>query len=183
MEETIEQKYDRIRPLITNGCLGLVRGKSLIAKGIEWADKAYFSHAFLIYAVGDRLLCIQAMADGVQPNFLSQEIFANVDFCILQPQFPQEHIDDCVNAAFTKAEKGIHYNYKQLLNILIQKKFGYDIQQLHDSVDNICSVFAAWTYGSLLPLKCYSQEVIKADYISPMDLIRFLDPSEIKIIG
>src|ERR1035437_6266206 len=123
------------------------------------------------------------MAEGVVPAFLSTGKMANLDFTILRPQFQQEQIDKCVDIAFTKSETGIPYNTFQLLNILFQKKLGYDVKQLGNSKDNICSVFAGITYGGLLPLTCYSYDKIGQDYLTPMDFIRFMDTSQIKIVG
>ena len=181
--EPVTDKYSRLRPIINNGDIILVRGKSLLARALQWGDHAYFNHALVVFKVGDRLLCIQSMAQGVIPAFLSTELLANIDFTILRPQFSQERIDECVNEAFTKSENGIPYNTFQLLNILIQRKLGFDVKQLGNSKDNICSVFAGITYGGALPLTCYSYTVTGQDYLTPQDFIKFLNPSEIKIIG
>src|ERR1019366_9951821 len=106
----IQSKYNSLRPQINNGDIILTRGKSILARLIQWSDKAYFNHALVVFAVGDRLLCIQAMAQGVVPYFLSQEILSNEDFCILSPKFPQAHKDECVNAFFVKEQTGTKYN-------------------------------------------------------------------------
>ncbi len=186
---TIQEKYRRLRPMINNGDIILVRGYSLLAKAIQWGDSkdgenAYWNHALVVFKVGDRLLAIQSMAHGVEPDFLSTELMANEDFMILRPLFPQDLIDDCVNASFSKAESGIPYNVWMLPKVLFYRKSGWDIKRLGENpAKNICSVFAFWTYGQLLPLKCYSQYVIKQDFITPQDAIRFIDFKEITTIS
>lgn len=187
-KEFIKNKYDYFRPFINNGDIGLVQGTSLLSKGIAWGDSengvnAKWTHAFVVHKDGERLLAIQSMAAGVEPAWLSTEVLACADVAFLRPQFSQGLIDVCVDKFMTKAESGIPYNKAMLIKILMFRKFGWDIKKLGDDLGkDICSVAAFWDYGQLLPLTCYSQSVIKQDFITPMDGIRFLDPAQIKII-
>jgi hypothetical protein len=184
----IKDKYDYFRPILKNGDIALVQGISLLAKSIAWGDaengvNAKWTHAFIVSEVGERLMAIQSMAQGVDPAWLSKEVLGCADVIFLRPQFPQELIDSCMDKFMVKAESGIPYNKAMLLKILIYRKFGWNIKELGDNEKkDICSVAAFWDYGQLLPLTCYSKETIKQDFITPMDGIRFLDPAQIKIL-
>lgn len=186
----IEAKYNNIRPSIKHGDIILVRGRSPLTRIIEWADNAYYSHALVVFKMGERLLAIQSMADGVGPMFLSTEVMKNVDFCIIRPkvQWPQWSIEytvnECVNSVFSRAEAGIPYDYAELVKILLHEKLGLKIKNIQGNPrQNICSVFAGNTYGSLYPITCYVKAFNKKGYLTPQDLIRFADPSEVKIIA
>ena len=178
----IQDKYNALRSSIQNGDIILTRGKSILALLIQWSDKAYFNHALVVFRVGDRLLCIQAMAQGVVPYFLSQEILDNADFCLIKPLFPQAHLDECVDAFFTKTQNGEKYNKFALLKILLAEKLGIKSKEDFSQRD-ICSTAALWNYGSTLPLTCYFPEKIGRNYITPMDAIRFADPAQVDIVG
>ena len=185
--ENIRDKYARLRPQIKNGSIILVRGRRILPRIIEWADKAYYSHALVVFKMGDRLLAIQSMADGVGPSFLSTEVFANIDFCILNPvigQVSQARVNRCVETVFNKAESGIPYDIAELPKILLREKLGINIKNIQGNPkQNICSVFAGITYGGLLPLKCYRSPFTRKGYLTPQDLIRYALPQEISIVG
>ncbi len=186
---TIQEKYLLLRPQIDNGDILLIRGHSFLASGIQWADNvgagpAYWNHALVVFKVGDRLLAIQSMAKGVEPDFLSTEVFANFDFCILKPNQTQEKKDICVDAVFDKAQEGIPYSDWLIPKVLIYRKIGWDIKKLGENhAKNICSVFAGITYGGLLPLNCYKDINAKQGFITPQDIVRFADPKEVSFIG
>jgi len=187
---TIVEKYAKYREQINNGDIILVRGNSVLARLINWGDakggrNAYFNHALVVlkqeFQENMRLFSLESEAHGVTPNFLSQELLSVDDFVIVRPIAPQEVIDKAVNIVFNEGEKGIPYNYGMLFKVLMARKFGYNSKKLgSDEHKEICSVFAAQTYGGLIPLKCYSKEAINQPFITPQDIIRFADPSEVK---
>lgn len=186
---TIDEKYAQYRAQIDNGDIIGIKGKSLLSKTISWGDSkddehAYLTHALVAMKDGDRLLALESEAHGVRPDFLSQVIADSLDFVILKPLVSQARKDEAVNAAFDEGAKGIPYNYAMLPKVLMYRKFGWDIKKLgDDNFKNICSVFAAQTYGGLLPLPCYSRAVINQDFITPQDLIRFRDPGQVGMIA
>ena len=184
--ETIKEKYDRLRSQIGNGYLINVRGSSALAHAIQWGDSkngidAYYSHSLVAVTRGNRLICLQSMSNGVELDFLSNEIMANVDFCIIKPLCSQDILDKAVDEYFDQAQSGIPYDFMMLPKVLEQRKFGIHVTP--DKGKNICSVSAYWTYGGKIPLKCYSSEVIGQPFITPQDGIRFADPKEVEIIG
>lgn len=182
--ETIKEKYARLRPFIRNGDIINVRGTSLLAKTIQWSDKAYFNHSLVVQKVDDRIeLAVQSLANGAGPMYLSTEIYQNVDFTILRPQKLQDIIDANVILFAQAVANGIGYNYWQLPKILIKEKLGFNTNLGNDKTKDICSMLAASKYGGLYPFRCYANVIEKDGYITPQGLIRFLDPSEIKIIG
>lgn len=179
----VRRKYKRLRSSIESGDIILVRGRSLLTRIIEWADGSYYSHALVVFKVGGRLFAIQSMADGVVPFFLSTEIFANIDFCILKPVCDSTYRIEALNAAFKKAERGIPYDYLELPKILLTKKLGIKFKNIQGNKhENICSVFAGHTYaGKICPSYEHAYKAI--GYLTPQDLVRFAQPSEIQIIG
>ena len=185
--ESIQEKYARLRSSADNGDLFLVRGKSLLADSIKWGDakdgvNAYWTHAGVIRKTSERLEALQSLGQGVVPSILSTEIFANVDFCFLKPLFPQSVKDDAVNAFFDEAERGIGYDYWMLPKVLAARKLGIKVQP-DDKHKAICSVSAFWVYGSKLPLTCYASVKEQSAFITPQDGIRFLNPTEIRVIA
>lgn len=179
----VQRKYKRLRPCIESGDIILVRGKSWLPRVIEWADNAYYSHALVVFKVGGRLFAIQSMAAGVCPAFLSTEISANVDFCILKLELPQDVVDRALNVAFNKAENGIPYNFIELPKILLKEKLGITIKNIQGNKrENICSVFAGYTFAAQV-VSCYLEAYKKRGYLTPQDLIRYAIPSQIKIIA
>lgn len=181
--KAINRKYKRLRGSIQNGDIILVRGKSWLPRIIEWADKAYYSHALVVFKVGDRLLCLQSMASGVEPYYLSTEIGANIDFCILRIEEAPNIINRVLDRVFVKAEYGIPYNFMELPKILLAERFNIKFKNMQGNKrDNICSVFAGHTYASKL-CTCYEDAYVKKGYLTPQDLIRYAMLSEIQIIA
>ena len=181
----IQVKYARLRPQITNGCIINVRGHSLLTRIIEWTC-GYYSHSLLAFVVGERLFAIQSVAQGVAPAFLSTEIFANDDFVILKPKFPQAQLDDAVNKYFAIAERGIPYNFFELPKLLLKLKLGIYIGNMQgNKADSICSVSAGYNFGGLLPIKCFVDYYNANNYLTPQNLsdLAKANPSEMDVIG
>lgn len=179
----VKNKYTCLRSFIENGDIILTRGKSLLSKTIRWTDDSYWNHALVVFKKGERLLAIQSIATGVKPDFLSAMIYRNLDFCIIKPLVSQQRKDECVDVVFEKGADGIPYNVWQLPKALIYKKLGINIKKLGANPHkNICSVFAAITYGQLIPLNCYSAINEKQGFITPQDMLRYADNS-VEIIG
>lgn len=179
----INDKYAANRPYINNGDVMLIRGNSFLAKSIQWADKSYYNHALLVWkGSDDRLFAIQAQQDGVVPFYLSQEIAANIDFCILRPKFEQWIIDKNVKTAMDASEAGIPYNKAMILQILMQRKLGWDVKKIGDNKKkDICSMFTGIRYGTLFPISCWSEsaQYEHDNFLTPQDLLRFAKPDQI----
>jgi hypothetical protein len=187
MNDLITDKYNIYRPQIHNGDIILIRGNSLLARLINYGDRkngvnAYWNHALVVLSDQGRLIAIESEAHGVRPDFLSQVISGSLDFTILRPLVcDQAKIDQCVNVAFADGEAGIPYNYGMLPKVLIYRKFGWSIKGLGDNLHrDICSVYAGWTYGGLLPIGCWSRGVINQEFLTPQDMIRFIDKYQVQ---
>ena len=189
--ETIQEKYARLRPQITNGCIINVKGHSLLTRIIAWAT-GYYTHSLVAVQEGDRIkikqpmLAVQSVADGVCPAFLSTEIFANDDFCIMRPKADQAHIDDCVDAYLAKTEKGVPYNFWELPKLLLKIKLRINIKNVQGNPnDAICSVSAGYIFGGLIPIKCYVDAYNKNGYLTPQNLrdIAKANPDQLETIG
>ena len=182
---SIERKYKKLRPSIESGDIICVRGNNVLPKLIEWADKAYYSHAFVAGGLGSRIVAIQSMADGVQPYWLSKEIESNIDFCIIKILVPPNMKNRALNEAFRKGEKGIPYNFTELPKILLKEKLGINIKNMQGNPsEDICSVFAGHTYAGKI-CSCFENVYIKKGYLTPQNLVDIakLNPSHLQIIG
>ncbi len=182
----IKEKYSKFRPYLKNGDIMLIRGNSFISKSIQYFDKSYYNHALLVYDDGERLFAIQAgPSDGVAPAYLSEVIRENTDFCILRPKYEQSVIDKHTSTAMDKSEDGIKYNKMMILQVLLKRKFGWNVKKLGDnSNEDICSMFTGIRYGKLFPLTCFTESAgyKENNFLTPQDLMRCSNPTQISVL-
>ncbi len=186
---TIAEKYEKWRPLLLNGDIINVSGTSLLSKAIKWGDNAKWSHSLLCMIDNidgvPRRLALEAEANGVRPDFLSQVILSGCDdFIILRPLFFQSAKDKAVNGAYNAGEAKIPYDVLALPKILMYKKLGLKSKIMSGYPHKeICSVFTGREYGNRLPLTCYNDIINKQGYLSPQDLIRYFSSKEIELLA
>ncbi len=85
--ETIEEKYTRLRPLIQQGDQILVHGKKALARAIQKGDSdAYFNHIGVVGNIAGSLFIIDSNSNGIEPARLSKRIlsYEGGDFLILR---------------------------------------------------------------------------------------------------
>jgi hypothetical protein len=189
----IDDKYNLARKDIDNGFIALFRGTSMLAETIKWGDavknekgiyeKAYYTHAGLVFRKGDRLLIIDSNANGVHPDFLSLRVKQYQDFCMINPVgFSGLQIEDAVNKAMARAESGIQYNFALLPRIAVARRLGIDLKRMGDN-DNrdICSEFTGRRYAGYLGVTSYAKAMGEQGFITPHDHIRYLD-NQLKVL-
>lgn len=187
---TIAEKYSLYRSHINNGDIINIRGNSMLARIINWADakdgvNAYWNHSLVVMEEGNRLLALEAEANGVRPDYLSQVILSSKDFCILRPIVaPQELIDEAVDKSFIAGENGIPYDTWSLPKILAYRKVGLKSKIMSGYPHKeICSVYAFETFGSLLPLTCYNTIIGSQGFLTPQDGIRYRDGKQVQLLA
>lgn len=163
--------------ILQPGDIILFRGGSWLSKTIQYFDNAYYNHIGIIDKYRTDWIIIDSNAPGVHPDWLSNRLKDYLDICILRPIRPQHEIDWALEGVTYKASLGIKYDFSLMPRVAISRKFGYDIKKLGKENRDICSEFAR-RYTNVLDIKCYQ----KGDWVTPQDFIRFLDPTEIKII-
>ena len=184
---TIQEKYLAARPQISNGDIVLFRGTDFIAKSIQYFDNAYYNHCGVVFNKGDRLFVLAAVAQGVHPDFLSLQINTFEDFAIIKPNkdfFHSGQVDLSVDCALSKAEAGIKYDFDLILRIAFERKAGIDIKNLGESeTRDICSMFAGQRYATqCLAASSYVSELNKGGFLTPEDLVRFIQPQEFTLL-
>ena len=171
----LEAKYERLRPKIKNGAIALFRGSSALSKTIQWADDAYYNHSGLIFDAGGRLMILDSNAPGVRPEFLSERIEQYVDFCILNPTYSSQTLNNAVNMAIDKDRaRNFKYDFMLLPKVLVQKKLGKKVNHNLDSNRTICSVFTGYHYAMFLGEYTWVNQALKENFITPEDHLRYI---------
>jgi hypothetical protein len=178
---TIAEKLSIYTPLFNNGDIVLIKGTGLLGRLINWGDDCYWNHALVVKRDGSDLFAIESENAGVTPDFLIQELKKVADFTILRPLFPQATIDKALEDAFKAGQGGIPYDVWALPKILLYVKLGIKSKVMSDYPHKeICSCFVAQQYGGRLPLTCYDDLIKNQGFITPQDMIRFIDKYQVQ---
>lgn len=174
----IQDKYNAFRSQIQNGDLMVFRGKGVLAKLIQYFDKATFNHIGIVWEANGRLFILDSNAPGVNPDFLSDRIKTYVDFSVIHIKKPDTDKALKLNLIMDKAQQGIKYNYRRLLRIAIYKKLKWQIKKLDGGEGrDICSQFAQ-EYTNLWPINCFKDHPL----ITPEDFLRSADGTEAEVL-
>lgn len=143
--ETIRAKYQRVRPFITDGCLGLISKPAFVSKFIRrhdrnpdftWAD---ISHVMLVFEKAGRLFVLDANPNGAKPGLLSDRINLSDNCIFIKPLCSAEITKTALSNAILRAENGISYDFingvKELINRRYKTNFTITDRDEHD----ICS--------------------------------------------
>lgn len=143
MNETIQEKYARIRPLINDGDIILFRGKKALAKIIQECDSdAYYNHVGIALKIHGALFIIDSNANGVEPARLSERIEKYVDFDVMRSFDNEKAIEIAIQKSLLKQDqKKIKYDYCNGLKALLNRKFKTSFETHIESYRNICSMF------------------------------------------
>jgi hypothetical protein len=179
MKIDLKKKYAEARPYITAGDIILFRGKRLLARAIQYFDKAYYNHIGVVYECCGRLMIVDSMAKGVHPEFLSTRINEYQDFCVIIPNSSIR--DRALSEAFRKADEGIKYDYWLLPRIALSRKLRADFNKPSNMSRDICSEWVR-RYTNFMQIKCYSEYNVQIkNWITPEDFRRFANDKEVKI--
>ena len=172
------KKYEENRHLIRTGDVGLMVGKSLLSKSIQYFDNTKFNHVLIIFESFGRKFVVDSNAPGVHPEFLSSRMNKYIDFRILRPKRPEGKIISALKLLLTP-ENPIEYDFQLLLRIGIIRKTGLNLTGLGSKEKDICSEYFR-KYSDILEMKEYNYE--KLPLITPGDIDRYLNPENMEII-
>ena len=145
--ETINQKYRRLRNLITDGDLILFHGTGLVARTIQAADSSYYNHVGVVFKKLGAFYIVDANADGVQADRLSRRINKyrkGGDFTIIKPLRTSQEIETALTKLLTRSdEKTIKYDFANGIKELLNRKFGWSLVVEADESHDICSDFVS----------------------------------------
>lgn len=172
-KETATAKYAECRPHIKNGDMILYRGTSILARGIQYVDKAYYNHIGVVWEPEktDRKLTVDMWSDGVHCCPLSRRMAGYMDFCVMRPNVSPDKIDLALRTILNEWDgRDIKYDSLLVLRVALIKKTGIDITGLGDRKKFICSELVQF-YVDLLDIGTFS----KIELITPQDFIRNSD--------
>lgn len=139
----IIDKYEQLRPQISDGDLILFHGTGIMARIIQNCDKAYYNHIGVVIEKHGALFIVDANANGVQADRLSYRInkYKNGgDFCILKPNVGLILKDKAMDKLLMRSNnKTIHYDFKNGFKELLNRKFGWNLTIKMRSEHFICS--------------------------------------------
>lgn len=165
--------YYEKRSQIPNGSIVLCHGRSLLSKTIQWADSSYWNHSELVYWAGNRLMCIGANVDGVNPHFLSNVIEDYADFKIIYPNpsfFNQRQIDTAVEYTLDYTEKNrMEYDYFLLPRVLLARKLRLPVKRGIPYGKTICSMFTGFHYAKRIGVEEWVNHASKENFFTPQD--------------
>lgn len=178
----IEEKYNKLRPLIKDGDIIIFHGTGLMAKLIQFCDKSWANHTGIIFKSHGALFIEDSNANGVQSDRLSWRIkkYKGGDFKIIRPNIDRQLIiDELSNLLMRGDSKWIQYDFvngtKELLNRKFRTKFKI---KLHEDY-SICSAYDA---NYAINLGIVTKDFIKLAIVFPQDFLRYLNYEKAFII-
>ena len=172
---TVPQKYIDNRDNIQNGDLILYRGNSMMAKAIQYLDRAFYNHIGVVWKVEDpeskeyRILTLDMWSKGLVVVPLSERMSGYDDFCILRPNVTQDKIETAIFDGLRLWEGKLGYDYSLIFRVALIKKLGIDVTSLGKTDRYICYEFA----------QAYCKNFINTynniNLITPEDLRRYID--------
>jgi hypothetical protein len=176
MEESIAEKYKRLRKNIKEGDLILFHGKKALAKTIQESDSdAYFNHIGVVGEMGKALFIIDSNANGVHPERLSERVlsYEDGDFIILRSEKSNYHIQKAFSKLMKRQEAiKIKYDFKNGFLALINRWFKTKFKTKIKSDRNICSMFVlpyALELEMVVPLEDMNNLFFPQDYIRQLN--------------
>lgn len=173
-KETIQQKYARLRPFISQGDLILFHGERLLAQTIQESDNdAYFNHVGVVGEITFAKFIIDSNANGVEPDRLSERLLKYKDFCVIKPNKTTKEINLYLSELLMRQDQHkIKYDFingaKALLNRLCRTNI-FKTKQVQ--YRKICSMF---TYDYALKLEMIEPMKDEDRLFFPQDYIRFI---------
>src|ERR1035437_932212 len=177
--ESIQDKYQRIRPEITDACMFLMSRNRPVSKIIRWSDNADFSHIGLIFEKVGRFLIIDSNSNGVHPELLSVRIDECDNFLIIKPLCSIDIINDELCKSFTRASLGIKYDFKNGLKELVNRKFHTSFKIKSRDEHDICS---DWVREQAIAQGMLTEEFKKVTLPFPQDYLRYVG-TNVKILN
>ncbi len=180
--ETIQEKYQRLRPLLTDGCLFLCSKNKIVSKIIRNCDKSEFSHVGIVFEKFGRWFIMDSNASGVHPDLLSERINIADNFCFIQPMpevFRSHPIDEEIKQAIIYSETGISYDFSNGIKELVNRKIGTSLRITKRDQHDICSDYTA-NYAIKTYMVVYPFHSLELPF--PQDYIRYNNAETTKIL-
>lgn len=183
--ETVSEKYQRLRPLISDGCIGLMSKNAIISRMIRNNDPnpdgspATFSHCFLIFEKCGRKFVVDANENGVHPELLSVRLSQADNFTIIKPLANIDIINIALEKAFIRAEKSISYDFTNVIKAFINNKFGTKLQYKTRDEHDYCSDYCK---DPAITMEIVNSLFSNLGIISPQDYLRYRNESNTTIL-
>jgi len=177
--ETIQEKYQRIRPTLTDGCLFLCSKNKIVSKIIRNCDNSEFSHVGIVFEKFGRWFIMDSNANGVHPDLLSERIDISNNFCFIQPTIGSFYVDKEMKQAIINSEAGISYDFSNGIKELINRKIGTSLRITKRDRHDICSDYTA---NYAINLEMVTEAFQKLELPFPQDYIRYNDTHTTRIL-
>lgn len=177
------EKYELLRPCISDGDLILFRGTRLIAKIIQFSDESYFNHIGIVFKRHGALFIVDANGNGVQADRLSYRIkkYKNGDFLIIKPKVSKVLQElEMQNLLMRSDPETIKYDFKNGIIELINRVFNFDFRIKQNDSRDICSDFVS-RYA--INLEIMYSEFNDLQIPLPQDYLRYINLNKVEIIG
>src|SRR3972149_4828057 len=113
------EKYNQLKDQLRDGDIVLFRGSKFLARAIQWADDAYYNHCGVVWNIGDRLMTIDAVAEGIGVVPLRRRMNEYLDFCVVRKtNMTEDERKRALVWAISKVEKHTSYDKAMLLRFL-----------------------------------------------------------------
>lgn len=179
----INEKYEKIRPLIKDGDFILFSGTGIVASIIREADDSKISHIGRVVELKGRFLIIDSNADGNHPEWLSTRIERyrdDSDFMIIRSTKSQEEIYKNVKDFIWRSDdERTMYDFKNGIKELINRKFGFKFKIKLDVKHNICSQSVRKDYEAL---EMGTTQFIELPIAFPEDYLRYRNRATTEVI-
>ena len=172
IEETIIEKYARIRPSLKTGDLILFEGVKVISNFIRESDDCEYTHIGIILNVLGTLFIIDSNRNGVQPSRLSERIsqYKGGDFIVKRAIKSEHEIKTELALILKNTDRVIKYDFKNGAKSLINRYFKTKLKI--ETVDDrmICSEFVK-PYA--MKLEMIFLVSLRNSLFFPQDFIRY----------
>ena len=170
---TIQEKYQKLRPLISDGDLMLFRGNKLISKIIQTADSSYFNHVGIVIKVHDSFFIVDSNSNGVEADRLSERVskYKRGDLALLKPLSKRNFIDEQMSLLLTRSDRqDIEYDFINGAKELLNRRLKIKLKINNNNNRDICSDFVS-SYA--INLEMVNEDFKKLRVAFPQDYIRY----------
>ena len=177
---SIQEKYEAYRKIAKDGDILLFRGRSFLARSIQYFDDAYYNHSAFVYWNRGRLELLDAWYGGVEKVPASKRVkdySPNGDFCVIRIKKPGADIEAGISYVNNRWHAETKYHVAMLFRIALIKKTKIDLTGLSKRDRTICS-FTTRDFTNAAGVECYKN----IHLITPHDFIRYADGDEVKIL-
>ena len=193
MMHIIRKYEEKYRQMAQDGDILLCRNNRWLGRKIQKYDyddlpykkrlPAYYTHSLRIFKKFDRIFIIDAIENGVHPEFASIRMKRYTDFCVLRFIKTPEEINKAMAISATREEMGIKYDFKQIFKIYLYAEWNINTyKQLADDTKKDIYSEDTWYYSNVLGIKCYEKANWKRPFFTPQDFLRLRNQAEVQVL-